>query len=288
MTDGFQVTQTSDTVTVVCESFTLVFDKAGVGISSFKYETSGTWHECVESGTTPPILFCPYFTIFGLLGNVLYPSGGYELEATALPWFVQVSQKGWLRNGSIPGSTDYEYEVLWSIWPSGRIYARMTSTNKSGSNKTFAKEAYHLNPADDPDITLGRDAVPNLNWFGFYSNNTGSGASDLSHDAIVAPWGGVLDQYGISGNTNRMYVESGTWVRETEITRSFCLALSVNGSWGDVTDSNGFQSRGDAVADDYLNADPLDGSWDAGDVLTGTIVDDGFDEGEGGYTVQPV
>lgn len=287
MTDGFQVTQTADTVTVVCESFTLVFDKAGVGISSFKYETSGTWHECVESGTTPPILFCPYFSVVGLPGNVLYPSGGYELGALVLPWLVQVSQKGWLRNGSIPDSTDYEYEVLWSIWPSGRIYAHMRMENKSGADLTFFEEAYRLNPADDPDITLGRDAVPILNWFGFYSNNTGSGENDLSHDAIVVPWGGVLNRYGTSGNTNRMYVGGEQWFDDTEISRCFCLALSVNGSWGDVTDSNGFQSRGDAVANDYLNADPLDGSQDAGDVLTGTIVDDGYDEEEGGYTVQP-
>ncbi len=290
MTDGFQITVEGDTITVATDAFSLVFDLDKIGIVSFKYDTSGTWHEGVESGTTPPILFGPYYSVQNLEGNLLYPMGGEsQTVEDEFPWFVRISQNGYLRNSSIPNCTDFKYEVLWTLWPSGRLYCRIQCTNESDDTQRLLEEAYRLNPADDQDIQLGRDDPPNLKWFGFFSNNTGSGENDLSHDAVVVPFTSALDQYGTSGNTNRIY-RAGIidWLEDETITREFLLALSVNGSWGDCTDALSFQMRGDDLSADITNPDPLDGSANAGDVLTGTLVGDGFDETGDCYTVESV
>lgn len=284
---GFELTGGVDSITVATEAFTLVFSKYHVGIASFRYETSGTWHECVESRTTPPTLFGPYFGAPTLQGGVLYPDGGTVLELEVwTPWYVQIRQNGNLRNDSIPNCTDYPVQIRWSLWPSGRLACRIEADNLSGSALLLAEEAYRLNPADDPDINLGRDSAPNLAWFGFYSNNTGSGEQDLSHDAIVVPFQVGLDQYATDDNTNRIYRANVAWPDEDQIARDFLVTLSVNGSWGDCADATGFQSRGDDLSSDFQNPDPLDGSSNAGDVVTGTMVGDGFDESRDGYTVE--
>ena len=287
MGEGFEVTVGADSITVATEAFTLVFDKDHVGIVSFKYETSGTWHECVESGTTPPTLFGPYFKTLFLPGGVLYPSGGTTLELeVSTPWYVQIRQNGYLRNALLPDCTDYPCQIRWSLWPSGRLACRIEADNLSGSPLVLSEEGYRLNPADDPDINLGRDTAPSLQWFGFYSNNTGGGESDLSHDTVAAPFQSGLDQYRTEDNTNRIYRANVLWPNEGEIARDFLLALSVSGSWGDCVDAEGFESRGDGVSSDYQSPDPLDGSPDAGEVIVGTRVGDGFDESADGYTVE--
>ena len=64
MTDGFQVTVTSDAITVVTEDFTLVFDREKIGVTEFRYENGEAWHNGVESEVPSPILFGPYMDDF--------------------------------------------------------------------------------------------------------------------------------------------------------------------------------------------------------------------------------
>ncbi len=277
MTDGFQITVTDDTITLVAEAFTLVFDKENVGITSYKYETNGTWHECVESGNTPPVLFSSYHQLEKIPGTVMYPSGGITLSVVReTAWFVDILQVGYLRSQSDPDSTDYPIYIRWRIWPSGILGCRMKAINESGEALVLQEDAYRLNPADDQDVNPDRDTAPNLKWFGFYSNNTGGGAGDMSHDAIVIPWQTVLDKYGTSGNTNRIYQEEFNWTDNGELVYEFLIVLSVYGSWGDCTSSANFQTRGDKLSADFTNPDPLDGSQNAGDVLVGS--NNGFTE----------
>ncbi len=286
MSDGFDITVSVGLITVTTEAFRLVFNRSKVGITSFEYQTNGTWHEAVESGTIPPLLFCPYFTVQGLSGDVLYPSGGTELKVEKyLGRYLEISQSGYMRNASISSCIDYPVEIIWRLWPSGRLCCKVSVENQSGSSKTVTEEAYRLNPADDQDMDLSRDAEPNLDWFGFWSNNTGSDGDDLSHDAIVVPMVSGLTGYGTDGNTNRIYRGPVVWPDGGRIGFEFLLALSVGGSWGDCTDSGDFQSRGDAISADVLNPDPLDGSGNAGEVLVGGRVGDGFDEDLAAYTL---
>ena len=289
MIDSFQVTVDGNSVIVRAEAFTLIFDKEHVGITSYKYETSGVWHEGVESVSTPPTLFGPYFTAQGIPGGAIYPSGGFTLLVPkALPWFVQITQRGYLRNSSIPDCMDYPVLVIWSLWPSGRIVCHIVVRNESSSPMVLTEEAYRLNPVDDPDIHLGRDDPPNLKWFGFYSSNLGGSSGDRSHDCIVAPYQPGLDQYATGGNTNRIFSANAIIAPSMELDRDFMIVLSANGSWGDCSNSGDFQTNGDKLASDYQFPDPLNGASNAGQVITGLRVDDGFDEGQGGYTVRSV
>jgi hypothetical protein len=286
MTDGFEVTTESDSVTVLTEAFTLVFSKEHVGIASFKYETSGSWHECVETGNTPPTLFAPYFQSLDVSGNLLYPSGGYsQAVTTALPQFVQIVQSGYMRNPSIPDCTDYSITITWTLWPSGRLFCHIIIQNLSNTLLILSEEAYRLNPVGDPDIHPGRDEAPNLNWFGFYSNNMGPSSYDRSHDCIVVPFQSGLDHNSTDGNTNRIYRTTITFAPNTSMSRDFMIALSAYGSHGDCTGADDFQSRGDALSSDFTLPDPLDASPNAGQVLVGTRIGDGFDEEHGGYTL---
>jgi hypothetical protein len=286
MTDGFIVTTDSLSITVETESFTVVFSKEHCGITSFKYKTGSTWHECVEPGIASPILLGPYLYCDGITGDYLYPSGGYQNSVVVeTPWFISINQDGYLRNSSIPGFTDLDYRVQWNVWPSGRIACNMTLTNNYGSTLVLDEDAYRMDPADDPDINLDRDAHTYLYWFGFYSNNTGSGANDLSADGITVSYRSRLTNYGTSGNTNRIYRTSFLWDDRTGIDQEFLLALSLYGSWGDCTNSTDIQNRGDSLSDDLLHPDPLDGSTNAGDMITGSLVGSGFDNKLSAYVV---
>jgi hypothetical protein len=286
MTDHFQITTDSNSVNVHTDAFTLIFSKEHLGITSFKYSTSGAWHECVETVNTPPTLFAPYFYSLDVPGNLLYPSGGYSLTvAAALLQFVQIIQHGYLRNPSIPDCTDYPIAVTWTLWPSGRVFCHIAIQILSSTIHVINNEAYRLNPANDPDITPGRDTAPSLKWFGFYSNNTGGSPSDLSHDCIVVPYQSDLTLYTVNGNINSIWKTTLIPFVGATIIRDFMLALSAYASHGDCTDSNDFQSRGDSLSSDFTLPDPLNGSPNAGQILLGTRIGDGFDESTGSYTL---
>ncbi|MCX6646206.1 MAG: hypothetical protein NTY09_07605 [bacterium] len=287
MTDGFVVTTGETSITVETEAFTIEFEKENCGIGSFRYKTGDVWHECTGQGTTPPILMAPYFFADALQGDYLYPSGGSKLDTIVnTPWAVRISQEGYLRNISIPSCEDFNYQVDWLIWPSGRIACTMKFTNTYGSNVMLNEEAYRLNPVNDPDITLDRDKVPNLFWFGFYSNNTGSDEDDFSCDCEAVSYQVRLANYGTSGNTNRIYKTMYLWMNDTNLYAQFLLALSVYGSFSDCANSIEFQSRGDALSADLLHPDPLNGSLNAGEVITGSPVNGGFSNDYSAYQVR--
>ena len=289
MTDGFQVTVTDETITVVTEAFTLVFDKDKVGLTSFRYETGGTWHEGVGTGTVPPLLFGPYFWVKDLGTGFLYPDGGTSLLLVKnLGWFLEIDQIGWLRNSLIPDCTDFPVWVWWRLWPSGRLVCKIKMSNNSGRPILILEESWRLNPADDQDINPGRDDPPDLNWFGFYSDNSGGGEHDLSHDAIAVPMQKIFYEYDVTGKINRVYHVDYPWSIGGEIGYEWGLALSANGSWGDIVDSSGFQARGDALSRDYRNPDPLDGSVNAGEILVGTPVSSGYSYQLGAYTIRAI
>jgi len=283
---GFKVTASSGQVTVETEKFTLDFSKMPVGITSFMYKKGGNEHDCVGDMVYPMVLFAPFFTALSVPGGVLWPNGGTDLEVEInLDWFVQVKQNGYMRNPTIPTSTDFQYKVTWFIWPSGRIGCRMETKNLSGAVVLVNEEAYRLNPPNDSDINPGRDTVPNLEWFGFWSDNTGDESDDLSHDAICVPYVGSLDTYGVSGKINRIYDTNVTWLYTETLNRWFLLALSVDGSWGDCANTGEFESRGDSIGADVKNPDPLNGGPNAGDVITGTLIGSGFDEYSSAITI---
>ena len=282
----FKVTESSGQVSVEVEKFTLDFHKMPVGITSFMYEKGGNEHDCVGDMVYPMVLFAPFFTALSVPGGVLWPDGGTELEVEInLDWFVQVKQNGYMRNPTIQTSTDFPYKVTWFIWPSGRIGCRMEIKNLSGSTVLVNEEAYRLNPPNDSDINPGRDTIPNLEWFGFWSDNTGDVSDDLSHDAICVPYVASLDTYGESGKINRVYDTDVTWLYTQTFNRWFLLALSVEGSWGDCSDVSEFESRGDSISADVKNPDPLNGGPNAGDVITGTLIGSGFDEYSSAITI---
>jgi hypothetical protein len=289
MTDGFQVTVTDDAITVVTEEFTLVFDRDKIGVTEFRYEAGEAWHNGVESEVPSPILFGPYFEVKDLGTGFLYPDGGTDMELTIeLDWFIEIYQTGWLRNTGIPECTDFPVEAWWKLWPSGRLIGRAIVRNQTGDHILVLEEAWRLNPADDADITLGRDEPAGMEWFGFYSNNTGSGEDDLSHDAIAFAMQGTYEDYGTSGNTNYFFNEDVTWADGTGISGTFMIVLSGNGSWGDIEDAGGFQTRGDEISADVRNPDPIDGSANAGEVIVGIRLSGGFDHYLGAYIVEAV
>lgn len=287
MSAGFQVTVKADSISVKAEAFTLDFDKSKAGISSFRYETSGIWHECVEKSKVPSILYCPVYKIQNIEGEVIYPDGGHTLLLeVSTSWFIKIIQAGYLRNSILNQTTNFPYSVDWSIWASGRIFSRMKARNNSGSVLLMLEESYRLNPADDPDISLGRDNPPELNWFGFFSDNRGSNEFDLSHDGIVVPYQSGLDNYAVDSNTNRVYRTGRTWFPGEEIARDFMIRLSCYGSAGDCVNAVDFQMQGDAVSSDYGNPDPLDGSPNAGLVIKGLKEGYGFSESLGAYRLR--
>jgi len=289
MSDGFIVTEGVGKVTVDAGDFVVEFNEAQAGITSFRYITNGAIHECVNSSVTPAQLFHPYWLIDGLQGGQFYPAGGQSLDVKInKPQIVQVQQTGYLRNPTLMDITYFPYTVTWTMWPSGRIACRMIVENQSGVSKVLTEEAYRLNPKNDVDITSGRDSAPSLNWFGFWSNNTGGSTLDLSHDVVAVPYQSYLTGYETEGKANQIYREDYTFPNGTSITVEFLLILSVSGSWGDVADSSGFETRGDRLSSDYRNPDPIDGSMNAGIVMVGSKSGDGFDESMAAYMVNAV
>ena len=283
---GFTVKAEGGSVIVETDDYTLIFSEAPVGITSFYYKKDGVEHDVVGDMVYPMTLFQPFFYAGEISGAVLWSDGGTSIEVEKnFDWFVQIKQTGYMRNPVIPTCTDFPFNVTWYLWPSGRIGCRMEIKNLSGFVIVVEEEAYRLNPANDADISPERDTAPSLEWFGFQSNNTGSGAEDLSHDVICVPYVSSLNSYDASGKINRIYDNDVTWLNSETLTRWFLLALSVDGSWGDCANGADIQSRGDEISADLKNPDPLDGSADAGDILTGTLIGTGFDEYTSAITV---
>jgi hypothetical protein len=286
MTNRLNVAMSPGEITVATEAFTLVFSKESVGITSFRYELNGVWHECVAQDVDPGILFGPQLVIDGVPGGAVYPRGGLVMSLDKdFGWLVEITQSGYLRNGAIPSSTDFTYQATWRIWPSGRLVLKTKVKNESGSAKTISEDGFMLNPSGDSDIYLDRDTAPDLNWFGFYSNNPQGGKTGHTHDAIVVPYTPVYDHYAVSNNTNRIYRTGVNWDINQILGRHFLIGLSVFKSWGDCMNAPNFQIRGDKLSSDYQNPDPLDGSFNAGDVLAGSLITDGFSEEYGAYTL---
>lgn len=283
---GFTVKAENSSVIVETDDYTLIFSGMPVGITSFFYKKGGVEHDVVGDMVYPMTLFQPFFYAGEITGAVLWSDGGTSIEVQKnFDWFVQIKQSGYMRNPYIPTCTDFPFNVTWYLWPSGRIGCRMGIKNLSGSVVVVEEEAYRLNPANDTDINPERDTAPNLEWFGFWSNNTGDGEEDLSHDMICVPYPASLDRYGVSGKINRIYDNDVTWLNLETLIRWFLLTLAVDGSWGNCSNAAEFQSRGDEISADVKNPDPLDGSTNAGDILSGTLIGTGFDEYTSAITV---
>jgi hypothetical protein len=282
MPEGFEVTIDDDGMTIKTEAFTLVFSKARMGISSFRYETAGAWHECVNPVSDSPVLFAPHYLCQSIPGGVLFPSGTDLIVERVLPWFVQVIHHGYLRNPAIPDCTDYPLETACSLWSSGRLFIRSKAVNNSGLTRILGEEAYRLNPVVDQHIQPVSDELNELKWFGFYSASGGGSTYDRSHDAISMPALPGLDQYGESGVSNRIFKANTAWLPSENLAHSFMVALSGNLSWGDCSSPEEIEARGEALSADYTKPDPLDGSPHAGRMIVGVLCA-GFDPDKGGY-----
>jgi hypothetical protein len=286
MSEAFEIEIEPGSVTVRTDAFTLVFDKNHLGITSFKYNTSGAWHEGVENSRTPPTLFAPYFwTATPQVGNI-YPDGGTLLSVEKLlPHYIRIKQLGFLRNKSIPQCEDYPVEVTSSLWPSGRIYCVVKASNYSPSDLLLVQHAFQISPVNDADISLVRDNPPDLGWFGFFSANLGGSSYDRSHDAVAACFSPDLDRYGSGNGVNWLFNENFLWHSGATVIQKFIIALSANQSWGDCSEGDDFQLRGDRIASDFKNPDPLNGGLTAGRVIVGSL-DGGFDSEYGGYRLR--
>lgn len=286
MSEVFEVEIEPGSVTVRTDSFTLLFDKDHVGITSFKYNTSGAWHEGVESGRTPPTLFAPYFKTATPPGGDIYPDGGTLLSVEKLlPHYVRIKQLGFLRNESIPECEDYPVEVTSSLWPSGRIHCVVEASNFSSADLFLVEQAFRISPVDDADISLVRDDPPDLEWFGFFSGNLGGSSYDRSHDAAVACFSDDLDHYASGDGINRLFSENFVLHIGAMMIQKFILALSANQGWGDCSEGEDFQLRGDRIASDFKNPDPLNGGPNTDRVIVGSL-DGGFDWEYGGYRLR--
>ena len=287
MADGFKITKVGSYFIVETEAFRMKFDIETCGIRSLVYQTGETWHECIDIEILPPTIFGPYYVTEDVEGGVLYPGNGSDCNISIdTQWMVGFKHLGELLNETMEPEGDFQYEADFLVWPSGRIACSLKATNDSGSDVTLDEEAYRLNPADDPDINPERDTAPNLDWFGFYSNNTGNDEDDYSCDGIAVSYNPRLSEYGTSGNINRIYQPTSDWMDGRDRVAMFLLALAVDGSWGDCADALELQARGDALSNDLLHPDPLDGSATAGDVLVGSLVDGGFSPDVSAYVLQ--
>ena len=272
------------------DGFRLRFSKSQMGINSFAYLKGGDWHEVVNPSGSG-LLYLPRLTVQGVSGGHISPNHGGEIAVIFKgKAFVQVNITGYLSNQT--QGTDYEdfpFEIRYSIYEDGDIHIRTGFKNASGGSAVVIEE-HILDPKDDNDITLERDNAPNLWFAGFRSNNTGNAINDLSHDGILVQFGDDFDNYVTytDGDRNAVGLLKGPtfWDDAIEVVRYFRLHLSADGSPNDVTDSNSFQAVGDDKGADYRNPDPLTGGVDEGDVLTGSLFGDGYDEGEGAYTFE--
>ena len=271
--------------------FRLRFSKSLIGISSFAYLKGGDWHEVVNPSGSG-ILYLPRLSVQGMSGGPIYPyhSGGLQADFTGKA-FVIITVSGYLSNPTQGGGlVNYQYEAIHSIYEDGDIHIKSLIAFTSGGLPAQVTEEHILDPKDDNDISLERDTAPNLWFAGFHSNNTGNGTSDLSHDGALIQYGDEFDTYvtDTSGDRNAVGLAKGqtAWGPDATYTRSFRLHLSADGSTNDITSSNDFQNVGDDKGADYRNPDPLTGGNNEGDVLTGSLSGDGYDEAEGTYTFE--
>lgn len=273
--------------------FRLRFSKSQIGVSSFEYLKGGVWHEAVNPSTSG-LLYLPQLDVVGISGGKLYPyhSGVIYIEFVGKS-FAKITMGGYLSNPTQgEGFEDFVFATEYSIYEDGDIHLKTTIVFSSENAPMLVTEEHILDPKDDNDITLERDTAPNLWFAGFHSNNTGNDASDLSHDGILIQYGNDFTNYVTYTTGGRKAVglakAQEQWINDSIHIYHFRLHLSANGSSNDVTDSNSFQSVGDDKGADFRNPDPLTGGADEGDVLTGSLVGDGFDEGEGTYTFESV
>ena len=282
-----------DDFLVDSDDFRLRFSKSQIGISSFAYLKSGVWHEAVNPSASG-MLYLPQLDVVEISGGKIYPyhSGGISIEFVGKS-FVKITTTGYFSNPTQgEGFEDFAFATEYSIYEDGDIHLKTAIYLSALSAPMQVTEEHILDPKDDNDITLERDTAPNLWFAGFHSNNTGNGASDLSLDGILIQYGNDFTNYVTYTSGGRKAVglakAQAQWTGGSVHYRWFRLHLSADGSTNDVTDSNSFQSVGDDKGADYRNPDPLTGGIDEGDVLAGSLVGDGFDEGEGTYTFESV
>jgi hypothetical protein len=287
MTDGFEVTNLGNQVIVQAEAFRLIFDVEYMGIVSYAYLKGGVWHEGVEPSGEAPILFEPYFRFSGPPAETTYPGTGSSISVNEnYPEYVKIVHTGFMTNDN-PSSTNHStLTITYSLWPSGRVFIRVSAIRMISSPPAYVQEGYRLNPILDTDINLYCDSSALVKWIGFYSGNSGDFQGDKSQDAVLTPYDKVFTDYEELEGRNRIFRDYVLWQPGETIGRSFLLALACNGSWGDTSNETNFQSRGDSLASDYLSPDPLNGASGAGEVITGTKTGDGFDESNGGYVVE--
>lgn len=271
-------------------SFRLKFSESAMGISSFAYLLGGAWHEVVNP-LSPALLYFPRLTIDGLLGGPIYPYHGGILSADFTgPTFAMFQIDGWLSNATQgTGLAYYPFTTTYAVYEDGSIYLQNDFTNASMDDQILTLEEHLLNPKDDPDIALDSDSDPDLMFAGFYSNNTGSGSDDLSHDGILSQ---TSTTYGIyitdtDGDRNTVGLAKGPqmWAVTGVIQSSFHIGLSMANSPRDVTSALDFQSVGSLVSNDYQNPDPLTGELNAGDVIIGNLLGGSYYK-EGAYLVE--
>jgi len=282
-----------DDFLVLTADFRLRFSKSQIGISSFAYLKGGVWHEAVNPSGSG-LLHLPQLDVQEISGGKLYPyhGGGTSIEFVGKS-FVKITATGYLSNPTQgEGFQDFVFATEYSIYEDGDVHLKTTIVFSSQNAPMQVTEEHILDPKDDNDITIERDTAPDLWFAGFHSNNTGNGASDLSHDGILIQDGNDFTNYVTYTTGGRKAVglakAQTQWDNNITLCRCFRLHLSANGSANDVTDSNSFQSVGDDKGADFRNPDPLTGGMDEGDVLAGSLSGDGFDEGEGTYTFESV
>lgn len=290
---ALKVKKIGDDLLVDSGDFRLRFSKSQLGISSFEYLKGGVWHEAVNPSASG-LLYLPQLDVLEISGGKIYPyhSGGIRIEFAGKS-FVKITTTGNFSNPTQgEGFEDFLFATEYSIYEDGDIHLKTTIVFSSENAPMQVTEEHILDPKDDNDITLERDTAPNLWFAGFHSNNTGNGTSDCSHDGIFIQDGNDFTNYVTYTTGGRKAVglakAQTQWDNDSTRCSLFHLHLSANGSANDITDSNSFQSVGDDKGADFRNPDPLTGGIDEGDVLTGSLVGDGFDEGEGTYTFESV
>ena len=260
-----------------------------LGISSFAYISGGVWHEMVNPDGSG-ILYLPRLTVQGLSGGPITPWHSGIIDPKFIgKSFALIQISGKLSNATQgTGLITLSFTSDYAIYEDGDIYLNTTLVRASPTYDTIDLEEHLLDPKDDADITLARDTAPDLKFAGFYSNNTGGGVADLSHDSFLAQYVDYLDTYVTDTDGDRnavgLSISTVSW-SPTALVRNFRIHLSVSGSAHDITGSSTFESTGDGKAFDFRNPDPLTGGTDEGDVITGSLSGIGFDENEGCYTL---
>jgi len=275
-----------------CGYFRLRFSKSKMGISSFAYLAGGNWHEIVNPYGSG-LLYLPRLTLAGQPNQIISPYHGAALSDKFIgKAFSCFEVSGYLSNQALGEMPDYPFVTRCSIYEDGDIYLKTSIYTHQGTPYNIIFEEHLLDPKNDPDIILQRDTPPNLKFAGFYSNNPGPNPVDFSADGILVQFQDYFNVYVTYIMSNRKAVGLGTyngsWIPGIIIIRYFRLHLSVLRSPHDVIDAATFQSIGSDKAFDHRIPDPLNGGPNAGQVLTGSLSGDGYNEAEGTYTVNGV